>query len=308
MWPKTTGKCREIVGFRLYNFPTSSTSRLDTFRATTAFYIIFTRGWKLVTAACALVAGLALADGGVESANVVGSQNIEVKPGFNMIALNFQPIGNAAAFAITGLVQNVGALIAGGAAGNSDQIQVWDPSTKEFTGYFYRAYSSRFTAGPGWVKSGATGTITSDTIPAGAGVWFARPTTAPATATLILSGEVGATAFTHNIASGFNMISSAFPVDIKLNGGPIDWATCGAIAGGAAGNSDQIQVWDPTTQEFTGYFYRAYSSRFTAGPAWVKSGATGSATTDSIPAGKGFWYARPDAQQAGTLTEASPLQ
>ena len=59
------------------------------------------------------MAGLALADGGVESANVVGYQNIEVKAGFNMIALNFQPIGDATGFAITGLVQNVDALVRG---------------------------------------------------------------------------------------------------------------------------------------------------------------------------------------------------
>ena len=81
------------------------------------------------------------------------------------------------------------------------------------------------------------------------------------------------------------------------------------IAGTAAGNSDQIQVWDGT--KFDVYFYRAYKAtnpnKFTLGPAWVKVGNIGSKTADKIPAGKGFWYARPSTQQAGELVEASPI-
>ena len=245
----------------------------------------------------------------VESANVVGYQNIEVKPGFNMIAFNFQPItgSGAQAFYITNFVSNTSVLIAGSAALDSDQIQVWDPATATFSVYFYRAYSNRFKAGPGWVKTSAVSTITADTIPNGAGVWFARPDTAPATANLTVSGEVGAAAHTHNIAAGFNMISSAFPVDMVLNNGPINWVTSGAIAGSSAIDSDQIQVWDAATQTFSVYFYRAYSNRFKAGPAWVKTSAVNAATEDSIPAGKGFWYARPSDQQAGTLSQTSPI-
>jgi hypothetical protein len=263
---------------------------------------------KIAVAALALTAaGAALAE--VVSANVVGYQNIEVKPGFNMIAFNFQPVtgSGAEAFYITNFVGNTSALIAGSGATSSDQIQVWDPATAAFSVYFYRAKSNRFPAGPAWVKTTAGSTVTADTIPTGAGVWFARPDTAPATANLTVSGEVGASAHTHTIASGFNMISSAFPVDMALNGGAIDWAACGAVAGSGATSSDQIQVWDATTQTFTVYFYRAKSNRFPAGPAWVNTTAGSTATTDTIPAGKGFWYARPSTSAAGTLTETSPI-
>ncbi|MBR0198320.1 MAG: hypothetical protein IJQ34_09340 [Kiritimatiellae bacterium] len=239
----------------------------------------------------------------------MGYQTIEIKPGFNMIALNFRPVvGTGDSFAVTNLIANSEALVPGSVAGSSDQIQVWDPSTSSFTVYFYRAYNAnRFPAGPAWVKVGATTTVTTDSIPHGAGVWFARPTTAQA-GSIYVSGLVNAAPYTHDIAAGFNMISSAFPTDLKLNNGPIDWATCGAVSGSAAGSSDQIQVWDNESNSFTVYFYRAYNAnRFPAGPAWVKVGATTTATTDSIPAGKGFWYARPTTSEDGELIEKSPL-
>ena len=240
-----------------------------------------------------------------------------------MIAFNFEPVDGSKSFAITNFISNTEDLIAGTGAANSDQIQVWDGT--KFDVYFYRAYKAtnpnKFTLGPAWVKVGAIGSITTDTIHQGAGVWFARPATAPESATITVSGAINKGSFKHDIASGFNMISSAFPVDMPLNtltaeetGSvaqtcPIDWEACGAIAGTGAANSDQIQVWDGS--KFDVYFYRAYKAtnpnKFTLGPAWVKVGNIGSKTADKIPAGKGFWYARPSTQQAGELIEASPI-
>ena len=226
-----------------------------------------------------------------------------------MIAFNFQPMDNDQDnISIQDFIGNKADLVAGASAGVSDQIQVWDGT--KFTIYFYRAYSTKvpkFTLGPAWVKNGATSTPTTDTIKRGSGVWFARPADKTAGA-ITVSGAVNATAKTHDILAGFNMVSSAFPCDLKLNDGPIDWEACGAVAGASAGVSDQIQVWDGS--KFTIYFYRAYSTKvpkFTLGPAWVKNGATSVVTTDTIPAGKGFWYARPSDKAAGTLIEKSPL-
>ena len=226
-----------------------------------------------------------------------------------MIAFNFQPMDNDKdEISIQDFVGNKSDLVAGKDAGTADQIQVWDGS--KFTIYFYRAYSSvipKFTLGPAWVKNGATSTVTTDTIKRGSGVWFARPTNKEA-GVITVSGAINAVSKSHDILAGFNMISSAFPCDFKFNGGPIDWAACGAVAGKDAGTSDQIQVWDGS--KFTIYFYRAYSSvipKFTLGPAWVKNGATSTVTADTIPAGKGFWYARPTGKDAGTLVEKSPI-
>ena len=85
--------------------------------------------------------------------------------------------------------------------------------------------------------------------------------------------------------------------------------TSDLVAGTVVGNSDQIQVWNGT--QFDVYYYRMYKSnnpnKFTLGPAWVKSSAATQKTSDKIPAGKGFWYARPSTSTAGTLVETSPL-
>lgn len=228
-----------------------------------------------------------------------------------MIAFNFQPMDNDEDnISIQDFVQNKADLVAGNGTGTADQIQVWDGT--KFTIYFYRANSQRplFTRGPCWVKNtpAEVGTPTEDTIPRGAGVWFARPTTASA-GVITVSGAINAASKTHDILAGFNMISSAFPCDFKFNDGSIDWESCGAVAGNGTGTADQIQVWDGS--KFTIYFYRANSQRplFTRGPCWVKNtpAEVGTPTPDTIPAGKGFWYARPSTATAGTLVEKSPL-
>ena len=227
-----------------------------------------------------------------------------------MIAFNFQPLDGTENISIQDFVGNKDALVAGTSATAADQIQVWDGS--KFTAYFYRAYKAtnpnKFTLGPAWVNTASATTPTTDTVPRGSGVWFARPTDKPAT-NITVSGSVNAASKTHDIAAGFNMISSAFPTDMALNNGPIDWVTCGAVAGTSATTADQIQVWDGS--KFTAYFYRAYKAtnpnKFTLGPAWVNTSSATTPTSDTIPAGKGFWYARPSSSSAGTLVETSPL-
>ena len=226
-----------------------------------------------------------------------------------MIAFNFQPMDNDQdEISIQDFIGNKDDLVAGATAASSDQIQVWDGT--RFSIYFYRAYSSKipkFTLGPAWVASSKNSVPTTDKIKRGSGVWFARPTD-KAAGVITVSGAINAASKTHDILAGFNMISSAFPCDFKFNDGPIDWETCGAVAGATAASSDQIQVWDGS--KFSIYFYRAYSSKipkFTLGPAWVASSKNSVPTTDTIPAGKGFWYARPSTASSGTLVEKSPI-
>ena len=225
-----------------------------------------------------------------------------------MIALNFQPVDGTEEISIQDLIQNKDALVAGNTTAVSDQIQVWDGS--KFDVYFYRAKKTtnpKFTAGPAWVKTTAQSTVSTDKIKRGAGVWFARPTDQAAGA-ITLSGSVSAQTYQHAINPGFNMISSAFPCDMALNNGPIDWVKSGAVAGNTTAVSDQIQVWDGS--KFDVYFYRAKKTtnpKFTAGPAWVKTTAQSTVSPDIIPAGKGFWYARPSDQIAGMLEQPSPI-
>ena len=218
---------------------------------------------------------------------------------------------------IQDLISNTNDLVAGSAAADSDQIQVWNGT--KFTVYFYRAYKSKnpgkFTYGPCWVD-GTSATTASEPahkdISRGVGVWFARPSSAKA-GVITLSGSIDNKTKNLPINTGFNMIGSAFPVDISVNSNncPIVWSEC-AVAGSAAADSDQIQIWNGS--KFTVYFYRAYKSKnpgkFTYGPCWVDGT---SATTASEPAkltiksGEAFWYARPSTGSEGVLPQKSPL-
>ncbi len=257
---------------------------------------------KSILACAALLIGIGTATAAVES-EVVGYQNIDIKPGFNMIAFNFQPL-EGEGVSIQDFVANKEDLVAGNSPNLADQIQVWNGT--EFAIYFYRAYNAnRFPDGPAWVKNTAATTPTTDAVPTGSGVWFARPTTA-VEGEITVSGKITTESGLHTIKPGFNMISSAFPTEMALNDGAIDWEACGAVAGNSPNLADQIQVWNGT--EFAIYFYRAYNAnRFPDGPAWVKNTAATTPTADTIPAGKGFWYARPAGKAEGTLTEASPI-
>ena len=120
------------------------------------------------------MAGIALAEG-VESANVVGYQDITVKPGFNCISLNFDAVGGGG-ISIQDLI-STNDLIAGNAAATSDRIQIWDGTA--FTDYYYRAYKAtnpgRFLLGPCWVAVNNASVKADLTLHAGEGFWFARP-------------------------------------------------------------------------------------------------------------------------------------
>ena len=213
---------------------------------------------------------------------------------------------------IQDLIGNKENLVAGKDAASSDRIQIWDGT--QFTTYFYRAYKSnnpgKFTLGPCWVKGDEIGVKAVAPVSNNVGVWFARPDSAPETGTITLAGAVDDKTKNLQINPGFNMIGSAFPVDISVNSEncPIDWPEC-AVAGKDAASSDRIQIWDGS--QFTTYFYRAYKSnnpgKFTLGPCWVKGDDIGVKANLTIAAGAGFWYARPDTSAAGTLPQTSPI-
>ena len=243
----------------------------------------------------------------------VGYQSLTVKPGFNLISLNFEPMNEKGEVDIQDLIQDKTPLIANTAAGSSDQIQIWDGT--KFTTYFYRIKKTnnpnKFTYENCWVDSNNKGEPAVCKITKGVGVWFARPETAPTTAAITLAGAVSAEKYQHQINPGFNMIGSAFPIDIKPNDSscPINWKESGAIANTAAGSSDQIQIWNGTA--FTTYFYRVKKTnnpnKFTYENSWVDSNNKGEPADFEISAGAGFWYARPSDAAAGTLDQVSPI-
>jgi hypothetical protein len=195
----------------------------------------------MMLAAC-MVAGFSMAQ--VTSLNVVGYQTMTVKPGFNLLSLNFDVPTNTPTSIKIQSVFTTNGLVAGFTIGTSDAIQIWNGSG--FGIYWYRAYKAtppnQFTGGPAWVNANTPTTVSADTIPSGTGFWFVH--TGTATNQLTSFGQV-VVAATNSVAlhTGFNMIGSAYPTAFPLNTGtPFNWAT--ATAGFTIGTSDAIQIWN----------------------------------------------------------------
>ena len=190
----------------------------------------------------------------------------------------------------------VGNPVGGANIGVSDQIWVWNTADAAWTKYFY--YSGRGVTQ--WRKIGGT-TETTDTIRTGVTFFFCRSSSATGTTTLTLSGKVkeleGTSSFTVT-ANQLAFASNPWPIVISVKDFG-NYYTAGAPVGGAnIGVSDQIWVWNTADAAWTKYFY--YSGRGVI--QWRKNGET-KETTDTIPAGIGFFFQRSSSATApATIT------
>ena len=75
-----------------------------------------------------------------------------------------------------------------------------------------------------------------------------------------------------------------------------------STAGNNSSLGDTIEVWDPTIQGYSALYF--FSSR--AGSKWAAGSSPRVATTDSIPAGAGFWYRNRGSSDI-VITLKSPL-
>lgn len=181
----------------------------------------------------------------------------------------------------------VGTPVGGANIGVSDQIWVWNTTSATWTKYFY--YSGRGVKQ--WRVNGGAAVETTDTIPTGTTFFFCRSAGATGTTTLTLSGKVkaldGESSFTVSAAQ-LAFASNPWPIAFAVKD-INNCYTAGEPVGGAnIGVSDQIWVWNTESASWTKYFY--YSGRGTK--QWRVNGGAAAETTDSIPAGTGFFFQR----------------
>ena len=246
---------------------------------------------KLIAFAAVAACGAAFA--AVESANIVGYSTVSGIGASQYVALGtiFENVagGNIAVKDVV-----TGNLVGAGSIGNADQIWRWNTATSAWTKYFY--YSSRGVTQ--WRKSGETAETT-DTIPTGETFFFLRAGGA-ADATLTLAGGVkdltGTSSFTVS-ASQLAFASNPWPIAINIKDFSNYYTSGSAVGAGSIGNADQIWLWNTSSSAWTKYFY--YSSRGTT--QWRKSGESAE-TTDTIPAGVGFFFQRAGGAADATVT------
>ena len=248
---------------------------------------------KLVTAACALAAGLALAE--VESANIVGYTTATLSQQWTILGVNFTAV-DGSNIKIQDAIPYVDGMTKGAAAAAADQIQIQNASG----GYDTYFMSNGKNAKGGtvanlegkWAKGGTT-TATEDTIAPGTAFWFFRQT-ATAPLTVKVAGGVSVLAsYDKQINQAWKHIANPYPTDLPLNDG-IPYVS-GMTKGAAAAAADQIQIQNASGGYDT--YYMSNGKNAKGGTVtglegkWAKMGTT-TKTTDSIPAGKGAWYGR----------------
>ena len=235
----------------------------------------------------------------VVSSNVVGYQKLSIPAGgYALLANPFTQVGSdGETFAINDMFADDAAnSTAGNTSGLGDTIEVWDPTIQGYSALYF--FSSR--AGSKWAAGSTPRVATSDAIEAGNGYWYRNR--GSTTYTLTVSGEVATTEVEVTLAPGYTLGCNPFPADLPLNSDSIDWANAGATAGNTSGLGDTIEVWDPEIQGYSSLYF--FSSR--AGNKWAAGASPRVATTDSIPAGAGFWYRNRGSSDI-VITLKSPL-
>jgi len=264
----------------------------------------------------ALCATVAVADG-IESANVVGYQSITIDKQYTILGCNFKNADNSV-YAISNFIPYVSGMVTAKAATGADQIQVRQPDT---TYKIYFMCNGYYGKGAGtyypnldqqWVSASTPGSVTTDTISNGTGFWFIRPTASFEPITLTVAGGVETLdVSTKTLEQQYNIIANPYPVDLPVTNIPY---ASGMVTAKAATGADQIQVRQPdTTYKIyfmcNGYYGKGAGTYYpNLDQQWVAAAAPGSVTTDTIPAGAGFWYIKGNASADVTLTFNSPVK
>ena len=276
---------------------------------------------KLMFALVAAGAAAVMAEGEIESANVVGYSTVTFAAGdrYVICGIPFDNTADPEGLSIQDLVPDPlnNGWTGGSSANNADAIQFW-ANGKYVTLHLFNttATTSAALARKGkWINPGAsmlpdaswgTGSQPSALkLKPGMSFWIRRaPGTETEAKTLTLSGQVVTSSAnaTHTVVEGYNLFTSGYTGGFPLNNGYIDWMQLGAVGGSSANNADSIQFW-ANGKYVTLYLFNSTATT-TAALArkgkWINPGAsmlpdaswgTGSQpSTKVVQPGEGFWY------------------
>ena len=255
---------------------------------------------KLMVAAA--VALSAMVGFSVESANIVGYQTLTIKPGWNMLAVNFKDVNNTDGILLNDLFLGTGdeatcPFHADGNVNTADNIQIFNADTQGYTTYFLyyttKTTSSLVARKYRWNEGNA---VTTKRIHNGDSMWFLSRSASDVQ--MNISGEVELAAVSNiTIKTGWNMIGSFFPDGWKVNDDATGytqefWEHSGAHADGNVNTADNIQVFNAATQGYTTYFLY-YTTKTTSSLVARKYrwNVGNSAVEGSVmEPGQGAWY------------------
>ena len=271
---------------------------------------------KKVMFAAAVAATMFAMGDGVES-GIVGYQQITIDKQYTILGCNFKNADNSV-FAISNFIPYVEGMVTAKTETGADQIMVRQADTSYKTYFMCNGYSGK---GAGtykefldkqWCRADQTGSVTTDTISNGTGFWFVRPGADLAPITITVAGGIEALSVKPvELVQQYRIVANPYPVDLPVTN--IPYASGMATAKTETG-ADQIQVRQPDTSYKIYFMCNGYSGKGAGtykeylDKQWCRADQTGSVTTDTIPAGAGFWYIKGDASADVTLTFNSPIK
>ena len=230
----------------------------------------------------------------------MGYQTIEAPAAlkYKALSVSFENVGEDAKFPIASLFTCAAPKGAAACTTAADQIWLWDTEANDWVKYFYMKKGTA--PAVGWCKKGET-VATTETISAGETFFFFRGQGGAAT-TLTLAGQVkefeAEAQYDAPAALHYKFIGYPWPVAMKVadfakyQGAPKGSAACTTAA-------DQIWLWDTDVNDWVKYFYMKKGTAPAVG--WCKKGET-VATTETIPAGEGFFFFRGQGGVADKIT------
>ena len=251
---------------------------------------------KLILAAAAMAAGIAMADG-ITSTSVVGYNTITINKEYTLLTVNFDDVGGDA-LTIQKAFPYVEGMTEAKVCGYADNIQVMNAEGGYDIYFMWNGASGKNgTADPtkrGWSKSGFT-EQTTDTLPKGSTMWYQSraakyddPTTHYG---LTVAGQVSlAENFEYDVTMEYMLVGNPFPVEIPLNSGVV--LTEPTVAK-SSGSADNIQIMNEAGGYDIYFMWNGASGKNgTADPTkqgWSKDGDT-ALTTNKFPVGRGAWF------------------
>ena len=248
---------------------------------------------------------------------MVGYQQITIDKQYTILGCNFKNADNTV-YSISNFIPYVEGMVTAKTQVGADQIQVRQPDTTYKIYFMCNGYYGKGTGtyyenlDKQWVSASTPGSVTTDTIANGTGFWFIRPTETFEPITLTVAGGVETLdVSTKPLEQQYNIVANPYPVDLPVTNIPY---AAGMVTAKTQVGADQIQVRQPdTTYKIyfmcNGYYGKGAGTYYeNLDKQWVAAATPGSVTTDTIPAGQGFWYIKGDASADVTLTFNSPVK
>ena len=237
----------------------------------------------MIAMGAAALMGAVHADG-IVSSDIVGYTTGGLTKGnYNTMTVQFNTIGKSG-FSLNDITLT--GMTAGESSDDADAVQFWNPATSGYETYYL--YSGP-DADDGWYNVTTDESFDDDYPdgkPVGTAFWYFARSTGEGAQQTAGAVENDATV-TYELTKGnYNLVASAYPINLKLN----DMVLANMTAGESSDDADAVQFWNPATSGYETYYL--YSGP-DADDGWYNVTTDESFDDDypeGMPVGTAFWY------------------